>query len=299
MIQTPRHDASGGKRPASRAAFSSSIVPFPLEKKDIAAFRRTVYAHFRRHRRDLPWRRTEDPFHILVSEVMLQQTQVPRVLEKYAAFIEAFHDAGTLARTPLHRVMKLWQGLGYNRRAAALKRAALLIVNDCGGVVPRSEETLVSVPGIGRATACAIRAFAFNEPVVFIETNIRAVFIHHFFRGGETVSDDRILPLVTATLDRRNPRRWYSALMDYGSALKKTGVNPSRRSSHYRRQSPFEGSNRQVRGAVVKALVKKRGIEERELVKETGFATALVRRNLDAMEREGLVVRRGGRVKLG
>jgi A/G-specific adenine glycosylase len=299
MIQTPRHDASGGRRPASRTALSSLIVPFPLEKKDIAAFRRTVYGHFRRHRRDLPWRRTEDPFHILVSEIMLQQTQVPRVLEKFTPFIGAFPDAAALARAPLHRVMKLWQGLGYHRRAVALKRAAFVIVNDCGGAVPRSEEALVSLPGIGSATARAIRAFAFNEPVVFIETNIRAACLHHFFHNRDNVPDAALLPIVEATLDRKHPCRWYSALMDYGSSLKKLYANPSRRSSHYRRQAPFEGSNRQVRGAIVKALVKSRGIEERKLAEETGFAPALVGRNLDAMEREGLVMRRAGRVTLG
>ncbi len=151
-----------------------------LTTQRVKAFQQTVYDYYERHGRDLPWRKTVDPYRILVSEVMLQQTQVPRVLLKYEAFMRRFPDIATLAAASLHDVLDAWQGLGYNRRALMLRQAAERIVASCGGIVPREEESLLLLPGIGHATARAVRAFAFNEPVILIETNIRAVFIHHF-----------------------------------------------------------------------------------------------------------------------
>lgn len=220
----------------------------------IERFRTEIYSHYRKHGRDLPWRKTRDPYHILVSEVMLQQTQVDRVVPKYELFIASFPDIRSLAAAPLRTVLSVWHGLGYNRRAKALKETALKIQSDFGGKVPGSLDDLVQLPGIGKATASSIKVFSFNDPTVFLETNVRTVFIHFFFRNKERIEDAEIMPLVERTLDRRNPRKWYNALMDYGVMLKKTGENPNRRSVHYRKQSAFEGSDRQVRGAILRAL---------------------------------------------
>lgn len=186
---------------------------------------------------------------------MLQQTQVERVHDKYHAFVRELPDFRSLADAPLQHVLALWQGLGYNRRAIALKRIAEKVSIEHKGSLPASVELLQEMPGIGHATACSIAAFAFNMPVAFIETNIRRVFIHHFFNDRANVHDSEILPLVEAALDRKNPREWYYALMDYGSDLKKKIPNPNRKSAHYSRQSRFEGSTRQKRGAILRYIL--------------------------------------------
>lgn len=226
---------------------------------DAAEFRETVLAFYAECGRSLPWRHTRDPYAILVSEVMLQQTQVPRVIPKYEAFLHAFPNVRTLADAPLADVLAAWSGLGYNRRAKSLKDAAGRVVTEYGGQVPGTLEALVTLPGIGHATAAQILAFAFDVAVPFIETNIRAVYLHHFFEDAEDVPDSAILPLVEATLDRRNPRSWYYALMDYGTHLKATMPNPGRRSAHHTRQSTFEGSMRQLRGAILRELTARPG----------------------------------------
>ena len=184
-----------------------------------------ILAHYRAHgRRDLPWRKTKDPYRILVSEFMLQQTQVARVAEKYEPFIERFPDFASLARAPLGDVIRAWSGLGYNRRALHLRETARIVVSRFDGRLPRGFDDLRALPGIGAATAAEIMNFAFNEPRAFIETNVRAVYIHHFFPGRKKVADAEILPLVERTLDAKNPRRWFYALMDYGVMLKKSGA---------------------------------------------------------------------------
>jgi len=224
---------------------------------DTASFQALVLDHYARHARDLPWRRTRDAYHILVSEMMLQQTQVARVLDKYEPFVQAFPDGATLAAAPLQKVLLLWQGLGYNRRAVALHRAAQRIVDEHGGDVPQSPVELLRLPGVGPSTAGAVCAFAFGLPTAFVETNIRAVFIHHYFSDRPVVSDAEILPLVEETLDTRDPRRWFYALMDYGVEIKATHANPGRRSRHYARQSPFSGSTRELRAKVLRMVLSK------------------------------------------
>lgn len=257
-------------------------------------FKKIVLGYYRRHGRNLPWRKTRDPYHILVSEIMLQQTQVARVIEKYSVFIREFPTVESLARAPLRKILGAWQGLGYNRRALALKRLAERIVLEWQGKVPDKREMLMTLPGIGEATAGALCAFAFNEPVVFIETNIRSVFLHHFFKDKKGVSDEQLLLHVARTLDRRNPRRWYSALMDYGSFLKVQLPNPSRKSLHYRIQSPFKGSDRQIRGRIIKMLVSKNRIRESELAALLGAGGKKTGKILQSLSREGLIRRRGG-----
>ncbi|MBN1129624.1 MAG: hypothetical protein JXA71_11585, partial [Chitinispirillaceae bacterium] len=200
-----------------------------LTSQEIKLFRSAVYTHFKKHRRPLPWRTDYRSYHILVSEIMLQQTQVDRVALKFPPFIASFPDFEALARAPFPKVLALWQGLGYNRRALHLKRCAEMVVHRCHGTLPSSPEILSTFPGIGTATAASICAFAFNKPVVFLETNIRTVLIHHFFPDRSRVSDGELWPIAEAALDQKNPRRWYSALMDYGSMLKKQYGNASRR----------------------------------------------------------------------
>jgi A/G-specific adenine glycosylase len=269
-----------------------------LASREIEAFRRTVLAHYRAHgRQDLPWRKTKDPYRILVSEFMLQQTQVARVAGKYEPFIERFPDFASLARAPLRGVIEAWSGLGYNRRALHLRETARLVVSRFDGCLPRRYEDLRALPGVGPATAAEIMSFAFNEPRAFIETNIRAVYIHRFFPGRERVADAEILPLVERTLDARNPRRWFYALMDYGVMLKRSRPDPSRRSAHRAKQTRFEGSDRQARGIVVKALARRR-MSESELAKSSGLSVARIREIVPGLVRDGLVVRRGAKLAI-
>ncbi len=222
---------------------------------------------------------------------MLQQTGVQRVVEKYRPFLRAFPSLRALAGADYRDVLAAWKGLGYNRRAFSLKRAAQIIVAEHGGRVPRDVEKLTSLPGIGRATACAVMAYAFNEPVSFIETNIRRVYIHFFFQGTGTVADEDILPLVEKTLDRRNPREWYDALMDYGTRLRSAGTGLKRREAGYRRQPPFEGSIRQARGLILGALLRAAWSSESRLVAETGLSGDLLAKALGQLVSEGLVDR--------
>lgn len=203
--------------------------------------------------RDMPWRRDTRPYYILVSELMLQQTQVDRVIPKFEAFIAAFPDERSLADASLAEVLRLWQGLGYNRRAKFLHEAAKKIIEL--GRFPENVEDMVLLPGVGKNTAGAISVYAYNKPVIFIETNVRAVFIHHFFNDQDLIDDKDIYLQLEQTIDRDDPRRFYWALMDYGSQLKKQGVLPSR-SRHYKKQPPLKGSVREVRGQIVAALSK-------------------------------------------
>ncbi|MFC1550973.1 A/G-specific adenine glycosylase [Candidatus Latescibacterota bacterium] len=226
-----------------------------LTPSKIAAFRSDIRAFYTEHGRSQPWRETRDPYHIAVSEFMLQQTQVPRVLPKYGRFLAAFPDIRSLAEADLRTVLAEWKGLGYNRRAKMLRDMAAEVVKRFGGEIPPDEAALRSLPGVGPYTAGAIRAFAFNLPSVIIETNIRSVFIHFFFKDSDSVNDSDILPLIEQTLDTANPRVWYYALMDYGAFLKNAGLNPGRSSAHYTKQSRFEGSDRQIRGKILELLI--------------------------------------------
>ena len=286
------------------------------KRVSIFSFKNAVWKYYRAHARAMPWRFEKDPYRVFVSEVMLQQTQVDRVRGKYEEFIKRFPDFRALAEAPLSTVLHAWQGLGYNRRALFLKRAAEAVVREHGGALPRSEDALRAPPGIGAATASSIRAFAFNEPAVFIETNIRSVYLHFFFPksppeapcpppGGDPpseekkVSDKKLLPLVEKTLDRANPREWYYALMDYGAMLKRNGANPSRASATHKKQPRFEGSLRQTRGAVTKLLLGEKSLTESEIRKALSrHDSARIATALSGLVRDGFlaVASRTGRV---
>lgn len=219
---------------------------------------------------------------------MLQQTQVPRVLQKYPLFIQRFPDFQALASASKTHILREWQGMGYNRRALYLKQIAEQVVKDHHGVLPRGIEKLDLLPGIGPATAASITVFTDNTPAVFIETNIRRVFIHHFFRDRQDIDDNEIIPLVERTLDLKNPREWYYALMDYGTYLAKTTDNPNRRSKHYAVQAGFEGSNRQLRGQILRLLLKKT-LREEVLYKQIDAEKERIETALKELVREGFI----------
>jgi A/G-specific adenine glycosylase len=258
----------------------------------IPVFQQMVLTHYEQYGRDMIWRNTTDPYKILISEIMLQQTQVERVTTKFPEFISAFPDFASLATASLAKVLAVWQGLGYNRRAISLQKCAIRVMNEYNGILPADVDILATFPGIGRATAGSIAAFAFNMPVVFIETNIRRVFIHFFFTDTDSVSDAEILPIVKKALYRENPRVWYWALMDMGTTLKKTIPNPNRRSVHYTKQSPFEGSDRKIRGTILKLLLKHTFLEEVEIIGNVAEDPLRVQKMLVALEEEGFIKRR-------
>jgi A/G-specific adenine glycosylase len=265
----------------------------PLTPSQIRAFKKKVYDHYDGQGRDLPWRKCVTAYRVLISEIMLQQTQVERVAEKYREFLAAIPDFKALAQTPTAKLLKIWSGMGYNRRALSLKALAQKVVSEHKGRLPSAPDILVTLPGIGKYTAGAIAAFAFNTPVVFMDTNIRRVFIHEFFPDRQNVHDDELLPLVRQTLDAKDPRKWYNALMDYGSMLKREHGNSNKKSAHYIRQSPFENSNRQVRGRIVKVLVTMAPLSGSRIVKETGMDAERVKKNLADLEREGFIRKKG------
>ncbi len=204
--------------------------------------------------REMPWRQDTRPYYVLVSELMLQQTQVPRVVPKFEAFIARFPDERALAVASLSEVLQFWQGLGYNRRAKFLHDAARMIIDDYNGIFPDTDRELQKLPGVGKNTAGAILAYAFNQPVIFIETNVRTVILHHFFNGEDGVDDADIAQAVERVIDHDDPRHFYQNIMDYGSWLKANGVRNISKSKHYRKQAPLKGSVRELRGEILRQL---------------------------------------------
>lgn len=260
----------------------------------IPEFRALVLDHYRREGRAFPWRETREPWAIMVSEFMLQQTQTERVVPYWKRWLKLWPTPADLAAAPLELVLREWSGLGYNRRARFLREAASAIVADHGGRVPADPEALDALPGIGPYTARAIAAFAFGRPEVFIETNIRAVVLHFFFPGSTEIHDRELLPILSEALDRDDPRSWYYALMDYGAVLKKLTVNPSRRSAHYAKQSPFAGSLRQARGAALRSLAATGPASVLELAARTGIVSERINDALAALASDGMVAERDG-----
>ena len=254
-------DQPEGPRAARRARPAATSLPWPEVPFEAAPFRARVRAEAAPHWRELPWRQTHDPYLIWISEVMLQQTQVARVAQRWEDWLERFPTVQALAQSAPADVLDAWQGMGYNRRALALHRAARAVVEEFGGTFPHDEAALLALPGVGPSTAAGIRAFAFDEAGVYLETNVRAVFLHELFPTAESVPDKALVPLVRAACppSGQDVRGWYYALLDLGAHLKKSVPNPSRRSASHTRQSRFEGSFRQKRAEVVRILLAARG----------------------------------------
>jgi len=268
-------------------------------KEDIAAFRRAVLDLYEREGRDFAWRRTADPWAILVSEVMLQQTQTARVAPKFDAWMARFPDAASLAAASTADVYDAWRGLGYNSRGLRLRACATLCVEKYGGVPPADERLLLELPGVGRYTARAVLAFAYGISSAFLETNIRAALIFHFFPKQERVSD-RALEAVAASLlaggllaggllDGTDPRTWYYALMDYGAWLKKREPNPARKAAAYARQSRFEGSVRQARGAILRIIATNGQASLEQVAAEAGIDYSRATEAARGLLRDGMI----------
>ena len=295
-----RQHRSNVAAPKSGAVSHSALT---VPRADMDAFVVEVRAQGKELYRDLPWRNTRDPYEIWISEVMLQQTQVARVLTRWERFLSRFPTVDALAAASSGDVVEEWQGMGYNRRALALKRAADICSERFGGRMPEGVEELVKLPGIGEATAAGITAFSRDVPCVYIETNVRAVFIHRFFPDAERVTDKQLRPLVEAACPAEDVRGWYYALLDVGAYLKKTQVNPSRRAAAYTRQSAFEGSRRQKRSWLLREVMASPGIggddlfarlnrAEREAARD-GIDRAAFDSIMADMEREGFFARDG------
>lgn len=267
-----------------------------LTTAEVKRFLHRLFKYYDEHgRHDLPWRQTTDPYRIIVSELMLQQTQVGRVIPKYRTFLAQFPDVNSLATASLGEVLIAWQGLGYNRRAQYLWRAARQARAEFYGQFPDSQEGLLSLPGIGKNTAGAILAYAYNQPALFVETNIRTVIIHHFFTDRSDVSDTEILHILGQLQQDASPRIFYWAMMDYGTYLKQSAGNNISRSKHYVRQTTFVGSRRQLRGAVIRNLSSCPQPEAKllEIIADDRLPGVL-----NDLIQEGLIIRRGKQLKL-
>ncbi len=307
----------------------SSTSPSPAVLKK---FQRTIWTYYDKHRRSFPWREHITPYRVVVSEIMLQQTQAPRAIPRFQSFIARFPDWQTLAKASTADVLAEWQGLGYNRRALYLKKIAETVIQTKSKQeIPCTAAELMSLPGIGPNTAGSILAFAWNIAHPFIETNIRTVFIHFFFKKSnasavsqQKISDKDILALVEKTLPNnlqtssshsehpdRSVRDWYYALMDYGTMLKRDHraqklIDPSRHSKHYKKQSAFKGSNRELRAALLRSILQAsrekkggKGTTAALLISEFTSKThphrtpEAILKNLIALEREGFISKTG------
>jgi len=269
----------------------------PSNNDSTRDFKKHVWEFYEKNKRVLPWRNVNNPYEIFISEVMLQQTQVQRVIPKYENWVREFPDFKILSQASLQKVILFWSGLGYNRRAKFLLDSARIISTEWKGAIPQDPELLIQLPGIGKATAASIVVFSYNKPIPFIETNIRRVFIHEFFKNNNNVTDKQILELVIKTLDNNNPREWYYALMDYGAHLGKTIPNPNRKSKNYSKQSTFEGSSRQVRGEILKIL-SNQPVSEEVLKKEIKGNMLYFKTALEQLLTESFLEKNGDTIQI-
>jgi len=278
------------------------------------AFQRTVLRYYRRHKRDLPWRRTHDPYRILVSEVMLQQTQVERVIPKYRSFLARFPTLRALAGARFADVLHEWLGLGYNGRALRLWRCARAVVRENGGKLPADVSWLERLPGIGAYTAAAVSAIAFGAHVPAVDVNVRRV-LTRALSGRNDLSAPRVSQLAIAALPKSSAAEWSQALMDIGSMYCKASPRcndcPLRASCAYvrahrkrpshaepanvrMRANVFIGSNRFYRGRVMRVLAIRKCMQVSALMREVkkGFSVtdgAWLQGVLASLERDGLV----------
>ncbi len=256
-----------------------------LKKEEIAAFRRKIWRFYRRYSRDLPFRKTDDPYKIAVAEIMLQQTQVERVIDKYLAWISRWPSWKDLATASRRELLTAWSGLGYNRRAVYLNKMARIICRDYDGRLPETPEELRRLPGIGPYTSRAILIFAFNKNLITIDTNIRRVLIHELDLSPE-ISSSKLEEIASRLLPRGRARDWHNALMDYSRlALPKSlaAIPP------VSKQSPFEGSLRQIRGEIIRRLTTHRRVALTTIAGALDRDIEDVRRAAQSLAVEGIV----------
>ena len=252
-------------------------------------FKQIVNSFYQEQGRIFSWRNDITPYKILVSEIMLQQTQTSRIELRLPIFLATFPTLQSLAGATTKEVLTAWQGLGYNRRGLYLHQTAKILVNEYNSEIPDDPATLKKLPGIGEYTSNSIVTFAYNLPTVFIETNIRAVYLYHYFNSQQNISDSQILLLIEQDLDYQNPRDWYYALMDYGVYLKSKHGSFNQQSKHYRKQSKFEGSNRQVRSTILKLLLQKpQNLDE--LQAQFISSENRIEINIKSLIKEGLII---------
>lgn len=227
---------------------------------------------------------------ILVSEVMLQQTQVERVIPFYKKFLKMFPTPRALAEASLAEVLRTWQGLGYNRRARMLQSAAKDLVGRSD--LPKNSAEWEELPGVGRYTARAVVTFAYNHDEILVETNIRTAVIHHFFSKKKKVSDNEIEKVLVQTLPKGRAREWYSALMDYGAYLKRSGISHNTKSNTYTKQSALKGSLREARGAILRSLAEK-PLSQKAIENLLGAPRkSQLKQALGALTKEGFIEKR-------
>lgn len=273
-----------------------------MQPNRIKEFRKVVWAYYRKEgRHELPWRATKDPYKILVSEVMLQQTQAERVIPYYKAWIKKFPTAMALAEASLAEVLIAWQGLGYNRRAKNLHATAKILIHGRHPMSTMDVRELEKLPGVGPYTARAVLAFAHNEDVVFVETNIRTAIIHTFFQNNKKrndticgiISDTEIEHVLARVLPTGRAREWYGALMDYGAYLKRSGVRLNAKAKNHTKQSKFKGSSREARGVLLKELAKRPAIKRHLCALLGDSRVPQLQIQLDTLIREGMLEKAG------
>ncbi|HLD24980.1 MAG TPA: Fe-S cluster assembly protein HesB [Patescibacteria group bacterium] len=277
-----------------------------LNKKQITDFQLKIFTWWEIHKRDLPWRHTRDPYRIFVSEVMLQQTQVLRVIPKYREFIKRFPTISDLANASAADVLRLWKGMGYNRRALFLYNAAHKIVEHYKSEFPVTEAQLSKLPGVGIYTARAILVFSFGENIALVDTNIRRIITHFFFRG--LPQKEKIIQEVADQLVPKGKSwEWHQALMDYGAiglkmvrGYRAQGIEKQKRNSQLYPKPhapiPFKDSTRYFRGRIVDYL-REGNKDEAELIsyashtfgKTNGFYMSII----SSLIKDGLIVRQG------
>lgn len=259
-----------------------------LGKKQITALQQEILDWYAKNKRDLPWRRTRDPYAILISEVMLQQTQVGRVIQKYEEWMDVFPTITALAQASTRDVLLHWSGLGYNRRALYLKKLAEGVVGLRGGLFPRSEKELMALPGIGQYTARAILCFAFDEQIAVVDTNVRKVIL----TKSNDIQDNpkEIQKIADMLLPQERAYEWNQALMDYSSAmLKKEKITIPK-------QKPFKNSDRFFRGEILRQLLLQETLSEKKLFallnEKSAIATDRLQKVLEGMEKDNLIARK-------
>ncbi|PIS44681.1 MAG: Fe-S cluster assembly protein HesB [Ignavibacteria bacterium CG08_land_8_20_14_0_20_37_9] len=258
-----------------------------LSEKIVNDFQTKILFWYKIHKRDFPWRKTTDPYYILVSEVMLQQTQAVRVVPYYEKFIKRFPSFKDFALAKNNDVLKVWSGLGFNNRAIRLKEIAKIIQNKFKGVFPQQNDQLLALKGIGNYTAAAVLAFAFNRRFAVIDTNIRRVLIHELHLS-ENISQRHLSEIAFQLIPKGRSRIWHNALMDYGAleaTVKQTNIKSRSK------QSPFKGSEREVRGKILRFLLEKKKVTLVSLVEF--FPHKNIEEIIIKMKRDGLIIEVG------